>query len=74
MLSFNKSDDNAYVYELKANFFIRKNKYTDEVKLGRRNCIKLNVENMNKNDLNEIKAKLSKINVICFQKNERNFF
>ena len=66
MLSFNSSDSNAYVYELKANFFIRKNKYTDEVKLGRQNCIKLNVENMNKNDLIEIKARLSKINVIFF--------
>lgn len=63
LLSFNKNDDNAYIHEIKANFFIRKNKYTSEVKAGRQQCIKINIDNINKEDLLEMKEKLTKINV-----------
>lgn len=64
LLSFNKDDEHAFLYELKANFFMRKNKYTEEGRSGRQHCVKLNIENMNKSDLIEMKAKLEKINVI----------
>ena len=65
LLSFHTNEEKAYVYELKANFFIRKNKYTNETK-RRQSCINLNVDNLNKSDLIEMKNKLARINVfIC---------
>ena len=64
LLSFNIQENNAFLYDLKAVFFIRKNKYTDEMKSGKQSCLKINVKNMNKGDLIDIKAKLAKLNVI----------
>lgn len=66
LLSFNENDENAYIHQIKANFFIRKNKYTSEVKAGRQQCIKINIDNINKEDLLEMKERLTKINVFFF--------
>lgn len=65
LLSFNKNDDIAHIHEIKANFFIRKNKYTSEVKSGRQ-CTKIYIDSFNKEDLFEMKERLSNINVIIY--------
>ena len=65
LLNFNTTENTAYLYDLKANFFIRKSKYAEEGKSGIQSCIKLGVKNMNKGDLIDIKSKLAKLNVIC---------
>ena len=64
LLNFNTIENTAYLYDLKANFFIRKSKYAEEGKSGKQSCIRLGVKNMNKGDLIDIKSKLTKLNVI----------
>lgn len=64
LLAFNSEDQNAVLYDLKASFFIRKNKYTEEGQSGKQNCIRMNVKNLNKGDLIDIKTRLARLNVI----------